>query len=115
VLAPYKLFLDDDRDPPDASWVVCRDNKSAEDCVKNHGWPQHVSFDYYLRGDTTEGFAQWLVARHYSGDTAPADFEYSLHSTSISGRMRVAKHLKCIHNTDATNDDMDWWLHRRES
>lgn len=44
-----KVFIDDKRNPPDDSWVVCRDMRSAYDLLLSEvDNITHVAFDFYL-------------------------------------------------------------------
>jgi hypothetical protein len=45
---PYKLFLDDIRNPPDDSWIVARSYNELIKIVSERGAPDHVSFDHDL-------------------------------------------------------------------
>ena len=83
----WRLFLDDERDPPrkGGEWTVARSCAEAEAFCIEHGAPSFVSFDNDL-GDPAgrEGwhFAQWLIDRDLdaAGTWLPADFAWFVHS-----------------------------------
>lgn len=49
----YKMFIDDERNPPDNEYVVCRSTDEAINYIKKNKWPYHFSFDHDLGGDDT--------------------------------------------------------------
>ncbi len=51
----YKIFLDDERDPPDDGWLVVRNVQDACAAVEQRGFPLHVSFDNDLGSTGPEG------------------------------------------------------------
>lgn len=61
-----KLFLDDVRPAPDASWVVVRSYAAFIAHIKAHGVPDVISFDHDL-GTRESGYdcARWLIEHRY--------------------------------------------------
>lgn len=58
----YRLFIDDERDPPKGPWIVVRSSAEAIETVKNRGLPFYISFDHDLGGDDTSmKFIDWLI------------------------------------------------------
>lgn len=51
----YKLYLDDQRDPPSSEWVTVRSYKEFCNTILEKGLPTHISFDIDLR-DIKTGF-----------------------------------------------------------
>jgi hypothetical protein len=58
-----KLFLDDLRSPPDASWDVVRSYEEHVGHIESHGTPDVISFDHDLGDEVPTGMdcAKWLV------------------------------------------------------
>lgn len=60
----YRLFLDDERFPPedDGDWTIARNFDEAVAIVVNHGLPSYMSLDHDLGEDLTGyDFALWIV------------------------------------------------------
>lgn len=83
----YKLFIDDERFPLDASSVVVRSSKEAIDYVKLQGVPSHIDFDHDLGGeDTSMVFVKWFIEMLLDGDIKlPDSFTYAVHSQNPVG------------------------------
>lgn len=62
----YKLFLDDERQPPDdeTTWIIVRSYNEFVKCILTYGHPEFVSFDHDL-GPGKDGYdcAKWLAMR----------------------------------------------------
>lgn len=87
-----KLFLDDVRNPREDGWVVVRSFFEAANYVKQHGFPDHVNFDYYLGDDdhrTGRHFAQWLIDYDKRYGTMPDHFTYDVHSADPTGAANI--------------------------
>ena len=84
----YRLFLDDERDPPDGDWVIARSVADAIAIVEKHGFPVLVSFDNDLGHGEPEGrdFAKWLMGRDLSKGGMPADFTWYAHTQNPPAR-----------------------------
>ena len=70
----YRLFLDDERYPPQdgKAWTVARSSDEAIHAVKMFGMPDFISFDHDLGGeDTSIVFIKWLIDEVIDSD--PAD------------------------------------------
>lgn len=50
----YRMYVDDLRNPPDRSWVVCRSVAAAQEYIEVYGYPYFISFDHDL-GMKTSG------------------------------------------------------------
>lgn len=102
------LFIDDERNPTDVTWVtgfdahapwaVVRSYDDAVQWVKDHGCPTNVSFDHDLgmNGNTTAktgyDFATWLVDYDIDNNVMPAGFQFTVHSMNPIG----AKNIKFL-------------------
>lgn len=91
-MAEYRMFLDDERDPPnDGPWVVVRDFRTAVDVFNTHGCPTHISFDHDLGSELT-GFdvAKELIDLDMDTTiTIPENFTYYVHSQNPVGRDNI--------------------------
>lgn len=83
-----KLYIDDERYPPDDGFVLLRSTQEALQHVKTHGWPTFMSLDHDLGGeDTTMCFLRRLVNELWDGKTPPPD--YHVHSMNPVGRKNI--------------------------
>jgi hypothetical protein len=95
----YRLFLDDDRFPPDSDsegWVIVRTVDDAIATVREHGMPRYIAFDHDL-GKAEGGavapkamvFCRWL--ENYVLDTKPdlTDFGFYVHSQNPIGARNI--------------------------
>lgn len=91
----YVLFLDDKRNPKDVPQnsflketdleiVTIRSFNEGMEYVEKHGFPQHVSFDYFLDEEFSRRngalFSQFLLSYELENQTMPSDFSYFVHS-----------------------------------
>lgn len=98
----YKLFIDDERFPPDdnTDWVVARNMTEVKALVEELGMPSYISFDHDLGTDTEDGYdiTKWLVGTDMlAGETKhlfPDDFEFYVHSQNPVG----AENIRCYIN-----------------
>ena len=97
----YKLFLDDERFPPDngGNWVICRTVDEAKqkilECI-----PDHIAFDHDLGPQQQTGYdlAKWLVEQDYNHNIdLNENFTFSVHSMNPIG----AENIKAM---------MSWYL-----
>ena len=93
----YKLFLDDERFPPDydEEWVIARSFEDAKWCVECKGIPQYISFDHDL-GPGKDGydFAKWLWDYiHLNEVDLPEDFMFRLHSMNPVGANNIKEYM----------------------
>ena len=94
----YKLFLDDERFPPDMDgegyrlWVIVRNYNEFVECLQMYGMPEFISFDHDL-GDSLDGYecAKWLGMRCVdSGTNIP---EFYVHSQNPVGANNINFYL----------------------
>lgn len=88
----YKLFLDDEREPVDDSWVIVRSYTQAVETVTELGFPAFISFDHDLGSDSQTGydFAKWLVDEDIKFDIiSPTNFGFFVHSQNPIGKANI--------------------------
>ena len=91
----YKLFLDDERHPPDTdenSWIIARNYDEFVECLQMYGHPEFISFDHDL-GPGNDGYdcAKWLALRCID---ASIDLpEYYVHSQNPVGANNINFYL----------------------
>lgn len=95
---PYRLFLDDERFPPDSDpeqWVICRTVPEAVSCVQTRGVPYFISFDHDLGPDIQTGydFAKWLVDQDLDGAIDLNGMKFYVHSQNNVGAANIGKLL----------------------
>lgn len=96
----YKLFIDDERDPPNdgTEWVVVRNSKHACHWVAYYGLPDFISFDHDLGGDDTSmNFLQWL-ATDCLEDGREFTFDYYVHSQNPIGKANIEGFIESFKN-----------------
>lgn len=79
----YKLFLDDERDPPNDNtyWVIARSSSEAISIIETNGIPSFISFDHDLDGDDTAMKLVWfLINSHMDGNLESFPTDYYVHS-----------------------------------
>lgn len=86
----YKMFLDDERFPPDdgTAWVIVRSSEQAIECVQEFGIPRFISFDHDLGGDdTSRNFIHWLSDYMMNNEFTfvGRDFNFDVHSQNPIG------------------------------
>lgn len=96
----WKLFLDDERYPPDENWVVARSLDEAIAAIKDRGFPGYISFDHDLSdvpstsgyNNTGMGLARWIVDNALDDKlTIPVDFEFYVHSQNPIGAENIRR------------------------
>lgn len=104
----YSLFLDDDevyRHPPAGSlpagdqWIIARTMEQAKDYVREHGFPEYVSFDHDLGPDSEAiEFVHWLIeldmderekAQPNTRFLFSKTFDFRVHSANPVGRQNI--------------------------
>lgn len=88
----YKLFIDDLRTPPSASWYVARNSDQAIRTLLSLGCPSEISFDHDLGGeDTAMKVVHWLIDQDMNnqGQFIPPDFQYLVHSANPVGKANI--------------------------
>lgn len=89
-----KLFIDDDRLPPDDGqlWYIVRSSNAAIEYCIRFGCPNYISFDHDLGGDDTSMiFVKWMIETDLDsmGGFIPKDFSYYTHSQNVNGRDNI--------------------------
>lgn len=91
----YRLFLDDEREPPDdgGSWVVARSYREAISImITREEVPYLISFDHDLgEGRTGYDLAKWLVETDlwYGGKYLATNFRFVVHSQNPIGKQNI--------------------------
>jgi hypothetical protein len=110
-MTPDRLFLDDERFPPDdgQDWAIVRSVAEAQAWILTHGCPAHLSFDNDLGEHVPEGWrlAQWLIEQDLDQPGfIPAGFTPVVHSQNcvraqdIPGRLA---HYLAYRDLDASS------------
>ena len=98
----WKLFLDDERYPPDDSrdWVVARNFDDAVWFVEHYGFPAYISFDHDLGSEgnrTGMDFAKWFInhaedvmLQHGGSFTFP---DFYVHSQNPVGAENIESYM----------------------
>jgi len=87
----YKLFIDDERDPPIGEfWVTVRNYDDAISYVKSHGSPYHISYDHDLGPDSKTGFdiAKTLIDMDLDNEITMSP-SYYVHSQNPVGKKNI--------------------------
>jgi hypothetical protein len=89
----YRLFLDDERFPPDDGnqWVIVRTSGEAIDLLHQRGVPNYISFDHDLGGDDT-AIPYVNALFDYVMDNRvvmPSGFDYYVHSQNVEGAKNI--------------------------
>jgi hypothetical protein len=105
--SPYRLFIDDDRDPPfleflirqgsrdlvpDGPWVVARSQPEAQQLIRRRGLPEMISFDHdYGSPEAGNGhdLATWLVEEALDGRLDLRGLRYQVHSRNPVGQINI--------------------------
>lgn len=84
-----KLWIDDLREPPDATWHWSKSSADALLCFKHFASDIHeVSFDHDLGGDdTVMPVVREIESRAFHGRGDP--FEWRVHSANPVGRKNI--------------------------
>jgi hypothetical protein len=91
----YKLFLDDERYPPDddpcARWLVARSVSEAQDTIARMGYPVFISFDHDLGDNVPSGFdlSKWIVDQDLDNPVLPIEFDFYVHSQNPVGAANI--------------------------
>ena len=103
----YKLFIDDERNPGDVTWmattdysgdlwIVARSMDAAKSVIEQFGMPKHISFDHDLGDDQPTGYeiAKWIAETVMDGNySLPVDFTFSVHSKNPVGAKNITMYM----------------------
>lgn len=94
----YRLFLDDERDPPKDSgpWEIARTSGEAIDLLLRRGVPLYISFDHDLGGEDkatryVDALFNYIMDNHVP---MPAGFAYYVHSQNPIGAGNIEGKLE---------------------
>lgn len=123
-----KLFIDDKRDIPDASWTLARDSQEAIDIIKIEGLPDVISFDHDLGGDdkatiVTKAITDMILDGKIE---MPEDFMFFIHSSNPVGAKNIEMDMKSLykhlHGSEYShgviqlqNGEQDYWIDIRDN
>lgn len=90
----YKLFIDDERFPPNdgSTWIIVRTLAETVVHVSVFGMPSFISFDHDLGKDQPTGYdiARKLVNMDLDGVIQfPDDFSFYVHSQNPVGKINI--------------------------
>jgi hypothetical protein len=88
----YRLFIDDERMPPDdgTTYVIVRNSDEALRTVVDRGLPSFISFDHDLGGDDTAMiFLRYLIDYCLDHGLTLADVSYYVHSQNPIGKQNI--------------------------
>lgn len=90
----YRLFLDDERYPPEGDWKIARSVEEFILLVEHYGMPNRISFDHDLAGQDGIHAAKWLVEQIMDGriDFGP-EFTYTVHSMNPIGAENIRSYM----------------------
>lgn len=97
----YRLFIDDERFPPDSdnlNWKIARDWDDVQAIIQAHGMPTMISFDHDLGDHTHTGYdiAKFLVELDMDNNPQyqlPEQFEFYVHSQNPIGKLNIESYL----------------------
>ena len=103
----YKLFIDDERDPPwhwcNSFVVVARTSLEAARMIKVFGMPTYISFDHDLGissdgvEDTSINFINWLVEAVLDNRVQiPDNFDFYVHSQNPIGKENIESKMTAL-------------------
>lgn len=70
----WKLWLDDERTPPDETWTWARSSSEAKQLVNGKGIPDRMDLDHDLgEEDTGMVFLKWLIKQDLDGKVSIRD------------------------------------------
>ena len=87
----WKLFIDDERFPANADFIIARNSYDAIWMTKTYGMPIEIAFDHDLGGqDTSINYISWLTRSVVDGEIEiPEGFVYSVHSQNPVGKVNI--------------------------
>lgn len=94
----YCLFIDDEREPVRADYLVVRSSAAAIETVLQRGMPVDISFDHDLGGDdTTMRFLLWLTDQLLDEKLQfPGGFCFSVHSQNPVGARNIKERMQSL-------------------
>ena len=98
----WKLFLDQERFPPEASWLIARSVDEAMALIGRHGYPAEMSLEFELGEHQPTGldFLKRISAEVLSAWPAHnfQEIELSCHAHHVEGRCKMMGFWKSFQN-----------------
>lgn len=95
----YKLFLDDERSPPNNEWILCRWPQEVIHRLQVfYGRVEEISLDHDLGNDevgTGYDVLTWLEAQVFNDPSYPVP-KIHVHSANSSARIRMLSAIESI-------------------
>jgi len=93
-----KLFLDDERFPPDdgGNWEIVRSVDEAKNFINHNGFPPFISFDHDLSDELTGyDLVNWIIDTDMDndGNFIPENFSFYVHSQNPIGAKNIQEKL----------------------
>lgn len=93
----YRMFVDDERFPPDDSheWFICRTKTEVMNLIATKGFPLFVSFDHDLGTDEPTGYdiVKWMVELDMDHPIISTEFAFYVHSQNPIGARNIHEYL----------------------
>lgn len=107
----YKMFIDDERNPPDVKWdilgtkqqywdgkpwIVCRTMAEVKEVMSENGFPYYISFDHDLGREEPTGYdiVKFMVGLLMDNENLlPDDFSFGVHSKNPVGANNIYYYL----------------------
>lgn len=92
----YRMFIDDERFPPNdgKEWVIVRSSAEAMKMVLGCGVPNFISYDHDLGGeDTSMVFIYCMINLYLDGDIKVFPTAFVVHSQNPVGARNIYKLL----------------------
>ncbi len=94
---PWRLWLDDWRDPTTEGFIIARSHNEAVNRIKRMGCPSYVAFDYSLgTKDTGLTLAEWLIERDKAedGKFMPKGFDFKCITDDTWARGEITRIMR---------------------
>ena len=91
-----KLFIDDERFPTGADWIIARNMADVIAVVEYAGMPNYISFDHDLGDNEPTGYdiCKWLVDQVMDDRLQfPDGFDFYVHSQNPIGKANIEGYL----------------------
>lgn len=91
------MFIDDDRDAPSSDWVIVRNQSWFSIEMHERGFPEHISFDYYLSNENADDLLNLMRVKLAHGLwEMPNNFTFEVHTSSRSKGLHLEARMNKI-------------------